>query len=123
MPQSGRKSVSVLVLTIILLAAASSFAIVWMQQQISHSAQNGKQLKFELVKVERELRELDRQIAIRHQPMYLKEQINESFRPALEDQIVWVREQKLVNRYSYTVLQPYEMSPPLASLERRSSEP
>ena len=119
-PQARRRVVS-LILAMIAVTVGSAFAIVWMQQQISRTAQNSKQLESQLAETVRKLRYLDERIAGYHQPVVLQGQVAGILRPAVEDQVVWVQERQLASGRAYAVSQPYEVSMDLALLDLETS--
>jgi hypothetical protein len=113
----ARKQVAVLILAIGAVIVTSSFAIVWMQQQISRTAQSSKQFESELAETTRKLRFLDERIAGYHQPVVLQGKVAGILRPSVEDQVVFVQERQLATGRSYAVSQPYEVSMGLALLD------
>lgn len=119
-PQTRRRVVS-LILAMIAVTVGSAFAIVWMQQQISRTAQNSKQLESQLAETVRKLRYLDERIAGYHQPVVLQGKVAGILRPSVEDQVVWVQERQLATGRAYAVSQPYEVSMDLALLDLESS--
>ncbi len=119
-PQTRRRVVS-LILAMIAVSVGSAFAIVWMQQQISRTAQNSKQLESQLAETVRKLRYLDERIAGYHQPVVLQGKVAGILRPSVEDQVVWVQERQLASGRTYAVSQPYAVSMDLALLDLESS--
>lgn len=119
-PQTRRRVVS-LILAMIAVTVGSAFAIVWMQQQISRTAQDSKQLESQLAETVRKLRYLDERIAGYHQPVVLQGKVAGILRPSVEDQVVWVQERQLAGGRAYAVSQPYEVSMDLALLDLESS--
>ncbi|MGB0334698.1 MAG: hypothetical protein ACPGGN_05035 [Opitutales bacterium] len=113
----NRRRVATLIFTLILVTVGSAFSIVWMQQQISRTAQNSKQFESKLAETARKLRFLDERIAGYQQPVVLQGKVAGVLRPSLEDQIVWVQERQLASGRTYTVSQPYEVSMDLALLD------
>lgn len=113
----ARKHVVLLILTMVAVTVGSAFAIVWMQQQISRTAQSSKQLEIELAETSRKLRFLDERIAGYHQPVVLQGKVAGILRPSVEDQVVFVEERQLATGRSYAVSQPYEVSMDLALLD------
>lgn len=109
------------ILTMVLVTVASAFAIVWMEQQISRTAAETKQLETELAEMIRRIDYLDERIASIHQPVVLQAKVAGSLRPSMENQIVWVQERELPQGRAYAVRQPYEVSLDLAMLELESS--
>jgi hypothetical protein len=95
----------------------SAFAIVWMQQQISRTAQSSKHLEAELAEMVRKIGFLDERIAAIHQPVVLQGKVAGTLRPSVDTQVVWVRERKLPTGRAYAVAEPYEVSMDLAMLE------
>ena len=113
----ARKQVIALIFTMVAVIVGSAFAIVWIQQQISRTAQNSKVLEFQLAETSRKLRYLDERIAGDHQPVVLQSKVAGVLRPAVEDQVVFVQEQQLAGGRAYAVSQPYEVSMDLALLD------
>ncbi len=116
-----RQRVVALIFSMVLVTVGSAFAIVWMQQQISRTAQNSKQLESQLAETSRKLRYLDERIAGYHQPVVLQGKVAGILRPSVEDQVVWVQERELATGRSYAVSQPYEVSMDLALLDLNTS--
>ncbi len=112
-----RKQVIALILVMVVVTVGSAFAIVWMQQQISRTAQNSKQLESQLAETSRKLRYLDERIAGYHQPVVLQGRVAGILRPSVEDQVVFVQERQFATGRSYAVSQPYEVSMDLALLD------
>lgn len=77
---------------VISLTVVSAFAIVWMQQTISRTAQNAVRLELNLAKKVDQLRYLDKRISSSHQPVTLQGKVTGSLRPAKDLQVVWVAE-------------------------------
>jgi hypothetical protein len=111
-----RKLSILTILAVVTLTVGSAFGIVWMQQQISRTAQQTKQLETELAEVVRKIEFLDERIAAIHQPVVLQGKVASTLRPSLENQVVWVRERELSSGRAYAVAQPYEVSIDLAML-------
>lgn len=105
---------------VILITVMSAFVIVWLQQQISRTAQTSKSVESELSEILRKVAHLDAVIAARHQPAFLQGQVMGTLRPARDEQIVWVNGHRQANGWSYTHYQPYRASGDLAqvSLQR-----
>lgn len=119
--QKSLRKLSVLILlAIAALTMGSALSIVWMQQQISRTAQQTKKLETELTEMVRKIEFLDERIAAIHQPVVLQGKVASTLRPSLENQVVWVRERELSGGRAYAVAQPYEVSIDLAML---ASEP
>lgn len=116
-----RKRVYALILANVAVIVGSAFAVVWMQQQITTTAKNSKQLESKLAEQVRKLRHLDQRIAGEHQPVVLQGKVAGSLRPSMEDQVVWVQERHMATGRSYAVAQPYEASMGLARLDRNTS--
>jgi hypothetical protein len=114
---SLRKYCILMVFSIITLSVGSAFAIVWMQQQISRTAQESKSLEAQLAETSRKLQFLDERIAGFHQPIVLQGKVAGSLRPSMENQVVFVEERELATGRAYAVVQPYEVSMDLALLE------
>ncbi len=117
MSSKTRQRVVALIFTMIVVTAGSAFSIVWMQQQISRTAQNSKELESQLAETVRKLRFLDERIAGYHQPVVLQGKVAGVLRPSVEDQVVWVQERQLATGRTYAVSQPYEVSMDLALLD------
>ncbi len=117
MSSKTRQRVVALIFTMIVVTAGSAFSIVWMQQQISRTAQNSKELESQLAETVRKLRFLDERIAGYHQPVVLQGKVAGVLRPSVEDQVVWVQERQLATGRTYAVSQLYEVSMDLALLD------
>ena len=116
----SRKQIYLLVISMIAITVMSAFAIVWMQQQISATAQNTKNSEALLAETVRKLRYLDERIAMVHQPVVLQGKVAGSLRPSMDNQIVWVNEQNVETGRAYALSAPYEVSIDLALLEYES---
>jgi hypothetical protein len=103
------------------VTVGSAFAIVWLQQQISRTAQNSKHYESQLAETSRKLRYLDERIAGYHQPVVLQGKVAGILRPSADDQVVFVQEHQLASGRSYAVSQPYEVSIDLALLDLQTS--
>jgi hypothetical protein len=105
---------------VILITVMSAFVIVWLQQQISRTAQTTKSVESELSETLRKVAHLDALIATRHQPAFLQGQVMGKLRPARDEQIVWVNGHQQVDGWAYTHYKPYRSSGDLAqaSLQR-----
>ena len=105
---------------VILITVTSAFVIVWLQQQISRTAQTTKSVESELSETLRKVAHLDALIATRHQPAFLQGQVMGKLRPARDEQIVWVNGHRQVDGWAYTHYKPYRSSGDLAqaSLQR-----
>lgn len=112
-----RQRLFLMVIAMIAITVTSAFAIVWMQQQISRTAQNSKQREAELAEMVRKLRYLDERIATLHQPVVLQGKVSGVLRPSVDDQIVWVNERSVASGRAYAVSQPYEVSMDLAFID------
>lgn len=112
-----RQRMVVLILAMVAVTVISAFSIVWMQQQISRTAENSQKLEAQLSETLRKLRFLDERIATYHQPVILQGKVAGVLRPSMENQVVWVEERQLPSGRSYAVLQPYEVSSDLALLD------
>ena len=113
----ARKHVILLILVMVTVIVGSAFSIVWMQQQISRTAQSSKHFESQLAETSRRLRFLDERIAGYHQPVVLQGKVAGILRPAVEDQVVFIEERLLANGRAYAVSQPYEVSMDLALLD------
>ena len=113
----ARKHVILLILLMVTLIVGSAFSIVWMQQQISRTAQSSKHFESQLAESSRKLRFLDERIAGYHQPVVLQGKVAGILCPSVEDQVVFVEERQLANGRAYAVSQPYEVSMDLALLD------
>ena len=94
----------------------SGFAIVWMQQQISRTAERSQQVESGMTEVVRRLSYVNEKIATIHQPIVLQSKVANTLRPSLENQIVWVREREALNGRTYATVLPYSTSSDLALL-------
>ncbi len=104
------------VFSVAAVTLCSAMGIVWMQQQISRTAQQTKVLEADLAEMVRKIEFLDKRIAAIHQPVVLQGKVASTLRPSLENQVVWVRERELSSGRAYAVAQPYEVSIDLAML-------
>ena len=114
---STRKKAISLILSMVVITLSSAFFIVWIQQQISRTAQSSKKLEAKLAESSRKLSYLDQRIAGNHQPVVLQGKVAGSLRPAVESQVVFVRERELATGRRYAISQPYEVSEGLALLD------
>ena len=112
----ARKHVILLILTMVMVTLGSAFAIVWIQQQISRTAQSSKHFESQLAETSHKLRYLDERIAGDHQPVVLQGKVAGILRPSVEDQVVFVEERQFATGRAYAVSQPYEVSMDLALL-------
>ena len=113
----AHKYVILLILVMVTVILSSAFSIVWMQQQISRTAQSSKHFESQLAETSRKLRFLDERIAGYHQPVVLQGKVAGILRPSVEDQVVFVEERQQANGRAYAVSQPYEVSMDLALLD------
>ena len=118
---TARKHVIFLIFAMIVVTVGSAFAIVWIQQQISRTAQSSKALESQLAETSRKLRYLDERIAGYHQPVVLQGKVAGVLRHSVENQVVFVQERQLATGRSYAVSQPYEVSMDLALLDLNTS--
>lgn len=114
-PQLRRYCFAVIVL-IGSVTVGTGFAIVWMQQQISRTADQTKRFEYELSEMVRKIDFLDERIASIHQPVVLQGKVAGSLRPSLENQVVWVQEREMPTGRVYAVAEPFEVSLDLAML-------
>ena len=112
-----RKNVILLILAMVTVTFSCAFAIVWIQQQISRTAQSSKHFESQLAETSSKLRYLDERIAGYHQPVVLQGKVAGILRPSVEDQVVFVKERQLAKGRTYSVSQPYEVSMDLALLD------
>lgn len=75
---------------IIIVSALGSLSLVWMRQQISHSAREVVQLERHIQEAERENVRLAAQIARAHQPENLLAHASPALRPTSPAQVVWM---------------------------------
>ena len=101
----------------IIITVFSGFAMVWMQQQISRTAQRSQQVESEMAEIGRRLSYVNEKIAMMHQPIVLQSKVSSTLRPSLENQIVWVREREALNGRSYATILPYSKSSNVAQLD------
>ena len=113
----ARKHVILLILVMVTVVVGSAFGIVWLQQQISRTAQSSKRFESQLAETSRKLRFLDERIAVYHQPVVLQGKVAGVLRPSVEDQVVFVEERQLATGRTYAVSQSYESSIDLALLD------
>ncbi len=116
--QKNKSHIAYLVITMIAITVFSGFALVWMQQQISRTAQRSQQVEAEMDELDRKLSYVNEKIAAIHQPVVLQSKVVNTLRPSLENQIVWVREREILNRRTYATISPYSISSDLALLSR-----
>ena len=106
-----------LIVAMIAVTVGSGFAIVWMQQQISRTAQRSQKTEIQLAETVRKLRYLDERIATMHQPVVLQGKVAGTLRPSMDNQIVWVRESNVPTGRAYAVSEPYQVSMDLAFVD------
>ncbi|NBB78091.1 MAG: hypothetical protein GVY36_01380 [Verrucomicrobia bacterium] len=111
-----------LILAMVAVTVVSAFSIVWMQQQITRTAESSQKLEAQLSETLRKLRFLDERIATQHQPVVLQGKVAGKLRPSMENQVVWVEERQLPSGRSYAVSQPYEVSTDLALLDSNTAQ-
>jgi len=104
-----------LIFLMVVITLSSAFYIVWVQQQISRTAQSSKLLEVHLAESCRKLRHIDERIARNHQPVVLQGKVTGILRPLVKKQVVFVREHELATGRSYAISQPYEISTGLAN--------
>lgn len=109
-----------LILAMAAITVCSAFAIVWMQQQISRTAQSTKRIEADLAEMVRKIGFLDERIATLHQPVVLHGKVAGILRPSMENQVVWVREQPSPTGRAYAISAPYDISIDLAMLDTES---
>ena len=100
----------------IVVTVFSGFLIVWMQQQISRTAQRSQQVESEMTEIGRKLSYVNEKIATMHQPIVLQSKVADTLRPSLENQIVWVRERETLSGRTYATVLPYSTSSDMAFL-------
>ena len=101
-------------LMMVVITLSSAFYIVWLQQQISRTAQSSKLLEADLAESCRRLSYTDERIARCHQPVVLQGKVTGTLRPLVKKQVVFVRERELATGSSYAISLPYEISTGLA---------
>lgn len=111
-----RSHILFLIVTMIVITVFSGFFIVWMQQQISRTAQRSQQVESEMAEIDRKLSYVNEKIATMHQPIVLQSKVADTLRPSLENQIVWVRERETLSGRTYATILPYSTSSDLAFL-------
>ena len=114
-----RSYILMLITAMIAVTVVSGFAIVWMQQQISRTAQKSQETESHLAEIVRKLGYLDEQIAAIHQPTMLQAKVAATLRPSTENQIVWVQEDKSRAGRRYATLQPYSNAGEIAFINLR----
>lgn len=114
-----RSHILCLVIAIIVMTVFSGFAIVWMQQQISRTAQRSQEVESEMTEINRRLSYVNEKIATMHQPIVLQSKVADTLRPSLENQIVWVRERESPSGRTYATILPYSTSSDMALLGLR----
>ena len=115
--QKTRGRIYCLIVAMIAVTVGSGFAIVWMQQQISRTAQRSQKTEIQLAETVRKLRYLDERIATMHQPVVLQGKVAGTLRPSMDNQIVWVRESNVPTGRAYALSQPYQTSMDLAFID------
>ena len=111
-----KSRILLLIIVMIIVTVFSGFAMVWIQQQISRTAQRSQQVESEMAEISRRLSYVNEKIAMMHQPIVLQSKVANTLRPSLENQIVWVRERESLNGRSYATILPYSTSSDLALL-------
>ena len=104
----------------IAITVVSAFAVVWMQQQINHTARSSVVLERDLAAMVDKLRYLDEKISKFHQPVVLQGKVAGRLRPASEQQIAWVTERNAAAGRSYAHVAPYQVSMDLAFIDLNS---
>jgi hypothetical protein len=112
----ARQRFLLIIVAIIVITVTSGFSIVWLQQQISRTAQNSKAQEANLAEMTRKLGYLDQQIATLHQPVMLQGQLTGILRASVDEQIVWVNERSVASGRAYAEAKPYQVSTDLALL-------
>ena len=116
--QQNRSHILYLIIVMIAVTVFSGFAIVWMQQQISRTAQRSQQVESEMTEIDRRLSYVNEKIATMHQPIVLQSKVADTLRPSLENQIVWVRERESLSGRTYATILPYSTYSDLAVMNR-----
>ena len=116
-----RRHMVALILAMVAVTVVGAFSIVWMQQQITRTAESSQKLESQLAETLRKLRFVDERIATQHQPVVLQGKVA-GLRPSMENQVVWVEERKLPSGRSYAVSQPYQVSADLALLDTNTAQ-
>lgn len=116
-----RRHMVALILAMVAVTVVGAFSIVWMQQQITRTAESSQKLESQLAETLRKLRFVDERIATQHQPVVLQGKVAGVLRPSTENQVVWVEERQLPSGRSYAVSQPYEVSTDLALLDANTA--
>ena len=111
---STRKKAIPIIVLMVIITLSSAFYIVWLQQQISRTAQSSKLLEADLAESSRKLRYTDERIARSHQPVVLQGKVTSTLRPLVKKQVVFVREREHATGRSYAISQSYEVSTGLA---------
>jgi hypothetical protein len=107
-----------MILAAILLAGASAFATVWMEQQIARSARRGQEVESQLAETVRRLRQLDERIAALHQPAMLQGRVAGIMRPTHASQLVLVGRGEMTGGVARADAgDPYEVSLDLAFID------
>ena len=89
-PSHYRAHVALLIIAIASVTASCSFAVVWVQQQISRSAANCLRMERELVEINRRLSIRDSQYADIVHPLKLQSLVMGQLRKATDRQVVVV---------------------------------
>jgi len=115
-----RRYALLLVLAMVAVTVSGAFAIVWMQQQITRTAERGSRLEEDLAETVRKLDYLDERIATIHRPVVLQGKVAGRLEPLKEEHVVWVRERETAGGRAYAVARPYETSVDLAFADLRT---
>ncbi|GAB4274254.1 MAG: hypothetical protein Tsb0018_05880 [Opitutales bacterium] len=89
--QSHWTNVIVFAVSALLVAASAGLGIVWMRQQITHTAYHAKTLEQQMAQVERKHSYLLSKIAEVHSPDFLKQRMQGTLVAPAKDQIVWAQ--------------------------------
>lgn len=116
----ARQRFLLMIVAMIAITVTSGFTIVWVQQQISRTAQNSKLQESKLAEMMRKLRYLDERIATLHQPVVLQGKVAGVLRASVDDQIVWVNERSVAEGRAYAESKPYQVSMDLALLDLKT---
>lgn len=117
-----RRYAVLLILAMIAVSVSSAFAIVWMEQQISRTAERSSRLEENLAETVRKLNFLDERIASFHRPVVLQGKVAGRLEPIKEEHVVWVRERETADGRAYAVSSPYETSMDLAFADLRPED-
>ena len=87
------KQIVSLLVVLVVVTVSGCLGLLWLRQQVEHTAQATRALEVEIAKEERRLRYLDTKIAEIHQPLYLERQVSRlglNLKPPRAEQVVYM---------------------------------